>query len=134
MPCKAHAGAVRDRLDEFGDAEIAVVTFANPRTLAGYRARFVAPLTVLSDESRATYTMFGFGRGRWWRVWGWRAVRRYVELIRSGRRDIGIDGDTLQLGGDVVIDRSGVISYLFHGAGPDDRPGVDELIAAVRSA
>lgn len=122
---------MRDRLGEFGDAEVVVVTFARQRVLAGYRTRYVAPLIVLSDETRATYRAFGFGRGSVRRVWGWRALRRYVELVRSGRRDVGIDGDTLQLGGDVVIDRKGRVAWLFHGAGPDDRPTVDELVDVV---
>jgi hypothetical protein len=123
---------VRDQLDEFGDAEVVVITFARQRALAGYRTRYVAPLPVLSDETRGTYRAFGFGRGSVRRVWGWRALRRYVELLRSGRRDVGIEGDTLQLGGNVVIDRHGRVAWLFHGAGPDDRPTVDALVAIVR--
>lgn len=122
---------MRDRLDEFPDTEVVVVTFARERVLAGYRARFVMPLTVLSDESRVTYRAFGFGRGRWWRVWGWRALRRYVELWRSGRRDLGVDGDTLQLGGDVIVDREGRIAAIHRGAGPDDRPSVAWLVDQV---
>lgn len=123
---------MRDRLDEFGDAEVVLVTFAHHRLLAGYRNRYVAPIAVLSDETRHTYRAFGFGRGSVRRVWGWRALRRYVELLWSGHRDLGIEGDTLQLGGDVVIDRHGRVAWLFHGAGPDDRPTVDALAAAVR--
>jgi hypothetical protein len=124
---------VRDRLEEFADTDVVVVTFARPRVLAGYRSRFVDPLTVLTDETRATYRAFGFGRGPWWRVWGWRAMRRYIELWRSGRRDLGIDGDTLQLGGDVIIDRAGRVVSIRRGAGPDDRPSVDWLVERLRS-
>lgn len=110
-----------------------MVTFAAPRTLAGYRRRFVDPLTVVTDPDRTWYRAFGFGRGRWWRVWGWRAARRYAELLRTGRRDVGIGGDTLQLGGDVLVDRAGRVAWVFHGAGPDDRPDVDELVARLRA-
>jgi hypothetical protein len=122
---------VRDRLGEFGAAEVVVVTFARQRVLAGYRTRYVAPLTVLSDETRGTYRAFGFGRGSVRRVWGWRALRRYAQLVRSGRHDVGIGGDTLQLGGNVVIDRQGRVAWLFRGTGPDDRPTVDELVTVV---
>ncbi len=58
-------------------------------------------------------------------------MRSYAGLIRSGRRDVGIQGDTLQLGGDVVIGPTGTIAWLFRGDGPDDRPSVDALIDAV---
>lgn len=124
---------MRDRLDQLGDTEVVVVTFAAHRTLAGYRRRFVDPLTVVSDEEREWYRAFGFGRGPWWRVWGWRATKRYVELIRSGRRDVGIHGDTLQLGGDVLVGRDGRIAWVFQGAGPDDRPDVDEIVERIRA-
>jgi hypothetical protein len=90
------------------------------------------PLTVVTDESRSTYRTFGLRRGTRRRVWGLRSLRRYAELMRAGRRDVGIGGDTLQLGGDVVVDRTGRLAYVFRGAGPDDRPTVDELIDAVR--
>ena len=108
------------------------MTFTRARSLAGYRARFVAPLVVVTDEGRSLYRAFGFERGAWWRVWGLRSIRRYAELVRGGRRDIGVDGDTLQLGGDAVIDRTGRIAYLFRGAGPDERPSVDELLDVIR--
>lgn len=108
------------------------MTFTRARKLAGYRARFVAPLGVVTDETLEMYRAFGFERGAWWRVWGLRSMRRYAELVRAGRRDIAVDGDTLQLGGDVVIDRAGRVAYVFHGAGPDERPSVDELLDVIR--
>jgi len=125
---------VRDRRLDFGDTEIVVVTFTRPRNLAGYRTRFVAPLTVVADESRASYRAFGFGRGPWWRVYGVRTLRRYGELLRRGDRLARPTEDTLQLGGDVVIDSHGRIALLRGGAGPADRPPVDELVAAVARA
>ena len=39
--------------------------------------------------------------------------------------------DTLQLGGDFVIAPDGTLSWGFWGAGPDDRPELDDLVAAV---
>ncbi len=126
---------MRDRLSQFGDTEVVVVTFTRQRNLAGYRRRYVDPLTVVTDENRVLYRAFDFGRGRLWRVWGWRTIRRYMQLFRSGdanvNRHFSIDGDTLQLGGDVVIGRDGRIAWIYRGAGPDDRPTIDELIEQV---
>jgi hypothetical protein len=122
---------VRDRLAELGDAEVVVVTFTRPRNLAGYRHRFVAPLTVVTDETRAVYRAYGFRRGPWWRVYGLATWRRYLQLLRGGARLDRIQGDTLQLGGDVVVGRDGHITYIFRSRRPDDRPPVDDLIAAV---
>ena len=125
---------MRDRLDELGDAEVVVVTFTRQRNLAGYRRRFVDPLTVVSDEERRVYRAYGLGRGPWWRVYGVATLRRYVELLRRGRRLERPTEDTLQLGGDVVVDREGRLAYVHRSRRPDDRPDVDELVAAVRAA
>ena len=124
---------MRARRNELCDAEIVVVTFASPRVLKGYRRRCAEPLRVVADEDRVLYRAFGFGRGSVWRGWGWRALRRYVELLRSGHRLERTDADTLQLGGNAVVAPDGTLAWLFAGDGPDDRPSVDEIIEAVRS-
>ncbi|HEX2849677.1 MAG TPA: hypothetical protein VHN98_03955 [Acidimicrobiales bacterium] len=98
---------MRDRLEEFGDAEVVVVVHARPRTLHGYRARFLEPLTVATDESLATYGAFGFGRSA---------------------------ADGSQLGGDVVVDGAGRIAMLHRQATSRDRPSIDDLVSAVAAA
>ena len=103
-PCKAHAVDLRDRLDEFGDAVVAVVVDTKPRNLRGYRARFVAPLDVVTDEARGLHDRFGFGMG----------------------------ADGVPVGGDVVLDRDGEV-VLRYAADSPARPSVDELLAALRS-
>lgn len=125
---------MRDRLDELGEAtEVVLITFTDLATLAAYRDRNALPFTVVSDADRAAYRAFGLGRGSVARVWGWRAVLRYVQLLRdSGLRALRRPTeDTLQLGGDFVVDPDGTLVYGFWGDGPDDRPSVDDLIAAV---
>ena len=125
---------MRDRLPELGDAEVVVVTFTRQRNLRGYRSRFVDPLTVLADEDRHTYRAYGLGRGPWWTVYGLSTIRRYAELLMKGRRFERPTEDTLQLGGDFVVGRDGRLALAFRSTGPDDRPSVDDLIAAVRSS
>jgi peroxiredoxin len=102
-PCKAHAVEVRDRLADFGDAVVVVVVDTRPRNLRGYRARFVAPLDVVTDEARAVHERFGFG--------------------------IGADG--VPVGGDVVLDRDGDVVFRYAADSPA-RPSVDDLVAALR--
>ncbi len=128
---------MRDRIDEFGsEATVALVTFTDPRSLAEYQSRHSLGFVALRDPDRDGYRAFGLGRGRVARVWGLRAAKRYVQLIR---RD-GIGGlrrpteDPLQLGGDFVIDGEGRLVWGFWGDGPDHRPAIGDLIAAVRDA
>ena len=124
---------MRDRQDELGDSEIVVVTFADPRVLASYRRRFADPFTVVSDEDRLTYQALGFGRGSFWRIWGWKAAKKYVELLRQGHKLERTTADTRQLGGNAIVGRDGRLAWIYAGAGPDDRPTVDEIVDAVRS-
>jgi len=125
---------VRDRLGEFGDATVAVVSFSAPEQVAAYQGRLLAPLDVLIDEQRVAYTAFGLGRGSVLRVWGPKAWWAYAGLLRRGRKFERPTEDTLQLGGDFVIDGEGQVRYAYRSEDPSDRPPVDELIAAVRAA
>ena len=122
---------MRDRLDEFGDAVVVVVTFSAPAAVAEYQRRLLAPLDVLIDAHREVYAAYGLGRGSVAQVWGPRAWRAYARLLRQGRRFRRPREDTLQLGGDFVIDRRGRVRYAYRGRDPSDRPPIEELIAIV---
>ena len=126
---------MRDRLTELGDStDVVLITFSDPEKLATYRNRNELPFPILMDRDRVAYRAFGLARGSIARVWGWRAGRRYLEILRAN----GLSGlrrpeeDTLQLGGDFVVGPDGVLEYGFWGDGPDDRPSVDDLIDEVR--
>lgn len=114
------------------------MTFTSSEHLDAYRGEHTPPFSLLRDPDRSAYRSFGLGRGSVRRVWGVRAARRYVELL-TRRRAAGSwwvrrpTEDTLQLGGDFVIGPDGTLVYAFWGEGPDDRPPVDEIIAATRS-
>jgi peroxiredoxin len=123
--------AVRDHLDRFADAVIAVVTFADVSRLADYRRHLDLPFRVLTDPDREVYRAFGLRRGRWWTVYGWSTWRRYAELMGRGRRLRRPTEDTLQLGGDFVVDRQGRLAYGFWGDEPAARPPLTELWQAL---
>ena len=123
---------MRSRLDEFGDADVVVICFSAPDHVAAYQRDRLHPMTVLVDETRASYRAYGFGRGSVRKVWGLRTWRAYARLLRAGRSLRRPTEDTLQLGGDVVVDRDGSINHLFRSADPDDRPSVDDLLEAAR--
>ena len=124
----------KHRLDEIG-AVVVFVTFDDPepvcdRLLAGLEV----PYPVLVDREREAYRAWGLRRssvaGLWLdpRLWA-----RYTSLLVRGERLRRPGSDTLQLGGDFVIDRDGIVIY----ARPqqrDDRPPVRELLGALRQA
>lgn len=132
-----------DRIAELrtqsGDIDVVIVTFTSERSLRGYQRRFAPNFVVVTNPERDLYREFGFNRGSVRRVWGWRAARKYLSLLRSGHRiereASAAKEDTLQLGGNVIVGPDGITRWVYQGAGPDDRPTVDrlaEVLAEIR--
>jgi hypothetical protein len=112
------------------------VTFAEPAMLRGFERKMKLPYPVYADPDRATYRAFGFGRASARRVWlDPRVWVRYARLLARGRRPGGAPTqDTLQLGGDAVLDARGRLSWIYRSRGPEDRPSVDRLVEAMQKA
>jgi len=111
---------------------VVVVAFAPRESLVGYQQRQrLEHLLVLSDPERAAYRAFGLGRGSVARVWlDPRVWIRYVWLILAGGRPEAAHEDTLQLGGDALVDAGGRIAWIYRSRGPEDRPTIDQIAAA----
>jgi hypothetical protein len=123
--------AVRDHLDQFGDARIAIVTFATPERLAAYRQHLRVPFAVVADTDRTLYRLLGAARGSNRQVWSVGTIRMYARLVRAGRRLSRPTEDIHQLGADVVVGRDGTLRYLSLPSTPDARPPIGELLAAL---
>ena len=124
--------AVRDHLDQFGDATIAVVTFADPSRLSAYRDHLGIPFPILADVDRTLYRAVGAERGSNRQIWSLGTLRMYARLLRHGRRLERPTEDIHQLGADLVAGADGVITYLALPPTPDARPPMEELIRATQ--
>jgi hypothetical protein len=123
--------AVREHFDQFGDANIAVVTFAAPERLAAYRTLLELPFHVVADTDRTLYRLLGAGRGTNRQVWSIGTIRMHARLIRAGRRLHRPTEDIHQLGADAVVGRDGTLRYLSLPSTPDARPPISDLTAAL---
>ena len=123
--------AVSEHLDQFGDATVAVVTFATSERLAAYRAHLGVDLPLLSDVDLRLYGLVGARRGSRREIWSTGTLRMYARLLRRGRRLSRPTEDIHQLGADLVIGRDGRVRYLALPPSPDARPPISELIAAL---
>lgn len=56
----------------------------------------------------------------------------YAHLLAQGRKWRGIQGDSGQLGGDFIVDRSGIIRMAFRSHDPADRPSVDDILEKLK--
>lgn len=114
---------------------IACITFAEAPLLAGFRRELQLDIPLFGDPGRASYAAFGFGRGSVRRVWlDPRVWASYAGLLARGQRPGVNRQDKLQLGGDAVLDRDGVLRWIHRSAGPDDRPSVATVAAQLRAA
>jgi hypothetical protein len=123
--------AVRDHLDQFGDARIAIVTFATPERLAAYREHLHLTFDILADTDRTLYQLLGAERGSNRQVWSVGTIRMYARLLRAGRRLHRPTEDIRQLGADAVVGRNGELRYLSLPSTADARPPIADLIAAL---
>ena len=119
-------------IDELG-VRVVVVAFAPRASLIRYQYRQrLDHLLVLSDPDRRSYEAFGLGRGSVLRVWLHpRVWARYLQLVLHGRRPQAAHEDTLQLGGDALLDSTGRIAWIYRSRGPEDRPSVGDIQMAL---
>ena len=123
---------MRDHLDELGDVQPVVVSFANDwHRLATYRDHLDVHFPFVADPDRALYRALGAGRGRVRDVWSLGTLRMYARLLQQGMRLRRPVEDTRQLGADAVIDGDGNLVHVWLPDGPDHRPSIAEIAAVV---
>jgi peroxiredoxin len=127
--------AQQDELDRLG-ARVLVVSFSKPEQLAPFRDRLALGFEVAADPSRSAYRAYGMLRGAFWDIWHPRVFLKYLRLTAQGMRlERPAEGDDLsQLGGDFVIDRDSNLRFVHVSSGPEDRPPVSLLLAALRDS
>ncbi|MGD9792298.1 MAG: redoxin domain-containing protein [Acidimicrobiia bacterium] len=131
LPCQEHIRQMAERLDEFTDAQIVVVSFAPVERVRAHRDHLGVPFTFVSDPDRQLYQALGAIRGSVRQIWNVGTLRMYGRLLRKGRRIRRPTEDIYQLGADVVVGRDGRIRFLSLPPSPDTRPSVDEVLAAL---
>ena len=107
---------------------VAVVTFEAAPFVRTYSADTNVPWPVLIDHDRTLYRGYGMHWGRLRDIWGPRTWLAYMRELARGRLPKYAGGDTRQLGGDVLIDPSGIVRFHHVGTGPADRPSVAAIL------
>jgi hypothetical protein len=113
---------------------VLVVTFEGASPARRYVDETQLPWPLLIDEKRELYQAFTMGAGSRWDVLGPASWSVYFKLMARGRLPRRPTGDITQLGGDVLIDPSGIVRLHHVGTGPADRPSVESLLHVVRPA
>ncbi len=144
LPTAADAIAARD-------ARIQVISFADLPRLQGwvpyFRTYFVEPhyaklnLPVpndvfarthfLADPELTAYHAYGLGRNSLLRVYGTRILWQYLRWFIQRKPVRRPNQDTLQRGGNFVINHAGLLTLAHTGRDQTERPSVGAIIAAL---
>ena len=116
------------------DVRTVVVTFEPATRARVYLDENEISWPVLVDETRQVYRAYDMLAWRFWDVWGPQTWWAYLKELARGRVPTPSDADTLQLGGNVLIDPDGVVRFRHVGKGPADRPAVATLFRARKSS
>lgn len=113
------------------NAEVLVVVAAGLKPLARFAEEFALPFSVLSDVTEEVYRTFGLGKGIAIRP------RTIVEFVRLVWHEGGLHwpvGDIMQVGGDFIVDREGIVRYAHSSEDPTDRPEAAELLRLIAAS
>jgi len=111
-------------------AQVMVISFGPMPGAQAWLKETGASFTLLLDPDRAAYRAYDLEHSLV-RSWGPGVWLRYAQLLLAGRRWRGIQGDSGQLGGDIVVDSSGLIRFVHRSHDPTDRPPVSRLLAVL---
>ena len=112
------------------NARLTVVSFGSTLGARAWLEETGAPFTLLLDADRAAYRAYGLDYSLL-RSWGLNVWVRYAQLLLTGRKWRGIQGDSGQLGGDFIVDSSGVIRFVYRSHDPTDRPSIRQLLTTL---
>jgi len=120
----------QEELDRL-NVEVLIISFGTLPAAERWLEETCNPFRLLLDPERTVYEAYGLERSLA-RSWNLRTIRRYVQLLTSGRRWRGIQGDSAQLGGDFVVDADGIVQIAYRSHDPTDRPDVDDLLSIMQ--
>ena len=112
------------------DVKVLIVSFGTLPAAQAWLEETCSPFELLLDPERKIYEAYELERSAL-RSWNVRTIGRYVQLLASGRRWRGIQGDSTQLGADLIVDPDGVVRLAHYSHDPTDRPAVDDLLTAL---
>jgi hypothetical protein len=131
--CKDHAVQLHRARERFEDAGVRLVLIgqATPRQAAHFRKKLEIELPVLADEQRATYKAAGWRKASLGQLLGPKSVASGVKHgARSGVMQGKIVGDAAQLGGAMIVQSDGTVSWSKAQEHAGDTIEVDDLLQA----
>ena len=104
----------------------------DPAQVRRFRDARGVTVRLLVDPTWATHHAYGFHPGSVRDIWlspaTWWA---YARLVARGRRPRHPEQDVYHLGGNVLIDSRGLVTWIYRSRHPADRPSLDEIVSRI---
>jgi hypothetical protein len=125
---------VQQGLGERSDVSVLAVMPGTPVDLRRLRRERGLRLRLVADPTWSLHGALGLRRGRWHEIWlSPPTLLAYLRLL--GRRRLRRPAqDVLPLGGDVVLDPRGLVTWVYRSRHPADRPAIVEIIRQLDAA
>jgi peroxiredoxin len=121
------------RQEEFSqfNTKVIIVSFGTLPALQAWMRDTCNTFQVLLDSERKAYQDYQLETSRW-RSWTPNTLWTYAKLLAAGRKWLPKEGDTSQMGGDFIVDTSGIVRLAYRSKDPADRPPVDALLNIIQ--
>nr|MBF6591131.1 redoxin domain-containing protein [Ktedonobacterales bacterium] len=131
--CRAQAVQLRRDEPRLRAADLAVVLIGlgTPEEARDFRTRLALPFPILSDPERLSYRRYGLLRMSGGRESNPRGAVRLVKAIVRYGGAYSAHQDMTQLGGVFVVDRAGLLRFVYRSERTSDHPPTADLIRAV---
>ena len=124
----------RGKFEEAG-GRLVLIGQATPRQAAQFRRRQGIQLPVLADEGRVSYKAAGAKSAGVLDLWHPKVVAKGAVIgVREKTIQTRTVGDANQLGGALVIDPDGHVTWSHMSTDAGDNAAPEEIIAAVKAA
>lgn len=94
------------------------------RKVTGYRGE------LLTDQSRESFKLLGFKSGVT-SLMGLKSIVGAFSAVKAGFMPGSIQGSALQLGGAVIIQPDGTVSYRYASTEAGDHPAIADMLATL---
>jgi AhpC/TSA antioxidant enzyme len=119
-----------DRQSDFAslDTHILIISFGTFPAVQQWLRETCGDFTVLLDRERSVYNAYELERS-YWRSRNLKTRWVYFKAWLAGGKTHNSHGDdTSQLGGDFIVDKNGLLRFIYPSHDPTDRPSADDLI------
>lgn len=110
-----------------------IVTFEKEEFARLYQQSLTQPWTMIADTDRQLFEVFQMRKASWFDLFSWNSLSAYLDLVFLKWRRVKMPSnhDYRQLGGDVLIDPSGIVRLHHVSVDPSDRPAIDHIFSRV---